>query len=38
MASIQWAVTAINEVWFGSDHASVVKDILPTDVCAKRHN
>lgn len=30
-ASIQWAVTAINEVWFGSDHASVVKEIFPTD-------
>ena len=28
MASIQWAVTAINGDWFGSDQQSVVKDIF----------
>ena len=31
MAWIQWAVTAIKDTWFGSDHASVVQDIFPTD-------
>ena len=29
--SIQWAVTAIKDVWLGLDHASVVNDIFPTD-------
>jgi hypothetical protein len=31
MASIQCAVTAMNDVWFGSVQASVVNDIFPTD-------
>ena|SRR6266550_3344987 len=31
--SIQWAVTAMNETRFGSDQASVVKEILPRDFC-----
>ena len=29
--SIQCAVTAMNDVWFGSVHVSVVNEILPTD-------
>ena len=30
-AWIQWAVTAMKDTWFGSNHASVVHDIFPTD-------
>lgn len=32
-ASIQWAVTAMNGVRFGSDHKSIVNEIFPSDFC-----